>query len=125
MLFTPEQVQQGAKSAYAWGGCMICSECWHHTLPVNAYQSCPLKLLADRLLTPSALPWSLEMSLWGKDEAQRKAMITIWIRTTWDHWLEHWNTLPTDAQRRAVAAWRRSLLVAAWSPQNETEEVQR
>lgn len=123
-LFTPEQIQHGAKHAYSWGGCMICTECWHHTLPVNAYQTCPLKLLADRLLSPNILPWALEMSLWAKNDAQQKEAIRTWLTNTWDHWLHHWNTLPTNAQRRAVAAWRRLLLEAAWSPRNESQEVQ-
>ncbi len=85
-LFSPEQIEHAAKHAYAWGGCMICSECWHHTLPVEAYETCPLKLLADDLLYHSHLPFSLQVKLWDiPDERQQTEYIRDWIDTTWDH----------------------------------------
>jgi hypothetical protein len=38
---TPDQVQHAVKHAYQSGGCLVCADCWHHTLPADAYVTCP------------------------------------------------------------------------------------
>jgi hypothetical protein len=61
--FSGEQVQYAARKAYGYGSCMICAECWRHTLPGEAYLTCPLKLLSERVLEPHRLPQSLLMAI--------------------------------------------------------------
>ena len=113
---TEAQAEYAAKHAYDWGGCLICAtDCWHHTLPVNAYQTCPLNLLAERTLEPDRLPRGMYPILFNAPDAESlHRSARAWIKAGWDRWVEIWNTVPSPA-REAVAAWRARLLDAAWS----------
>ena len=111
-----EQVAHAAKHAYSWGGCLICRECWHNTLPVRAYETCPIKLLGDRALEPEGVPIGLFYVLMNTqgDENQRKEAVRNWLTGGWTHWVETWNTVVGPA-REQVAQWRGRILEAAWS----------
>lgn len=111
-LLTEEQIKNGISNAYSWGGCMICAECWHHTLPTDAYETCPLKLLADRETSHGSFPitFLLAMELSGATDEQAKTALSNWIYSVWAHWCEHWNTVADESTRIDVGAWRNLIL---------------
>lgn len=112
--FSREQVNYAARHAYAWGGCTICSECWHHTLPVSAYQTCPLNLLAERTLDDRLPAFLYLVLLGGGDKQASRQALAAAIEAAWRRWIETWNTVVDEGQRRDVALWRHLLLKAAW-----------
>jgi hypothetical protein len=115
---TSEQVEHAVRHAYDWGGCSICATCWQHTLPSDACQICPLKLAADRQLASAAfqkLPHALILIFAGSGSPQeRRQAVGRWLDRAWQHWTEHWNTLPEGQERVQVKAWRAALLHAAF-----------
>jgi hypothetical protein len=113
----PDQVEHALKHAFAWGGCMVCNECWHNTLPYDAYLSCPLNLLADRRLRPGYSPkgtyWLPQGPLILELREEREAAIQCWLEATWQRWTQVWNTAPAGPERDAIKEWRGALLYAA------------
>ena len=112
-----EAIEYATKNAYSWGGCMVCVECWHNTLPAEAFRTCPIKLIADKTLYPDPgqvlhrFP-SLLFALQGvKDAEERKRLVADWMKATFDYWTELWNTVPPE-ERKDVAVWRGTLLEA-------------
>jgi hypothetical protein len=116
---TQNQVHQAVKHAYTWGGCQVCVECWHNTLPGEHFLTCPLNLAAERALNPGRrLPNVLLLAVLYEETAlhlqeKRQAAGREWLEATWLRWVEHWNTAP-EAERPAVAEWRAALLYAAF-----------
>jgi len=110
-----QALEQAARHAYAWGGCLICTECWHHTLPAEAGPSCPLKLLADRTLIPAQPPGGLFFAvLNAAGPESRAAAARQWIEAGWQRWVEVWNTVADEPTRRRVAVWRHLLWEGVW-----------
>jgi hypothetical protein len=107
--FTAEQIEHAVRQAYQWGGCMVCPECWRHTLPRDAYLTCPLKLLADETLEPAQLPTGLMFVLISSPENEAEA-VKSWFLGAWNHWLDFWNTVADPAERQAIAGWRSLIL---------------
>jgi hypothetical protein len=106
----PEQVQHAVRHAYQLGGCMVCADCWHHTLPSDAYTICPLYLHARRILnTDRQLPFpSLYMAVLNGEQPH------AWVRRIFMHWTQIWNTAgEMPAETQAIAAWRSLLLHGA------------
>lgn len=102
---------RASKHAYMWGGCQICPECWHNTLPTSAYETCPLKLLTDLVLDKHSLPFPLLMALRQRpDREERLQLIRSHFAGIETNWAEIWNTVADPEQRQAVAAWRRAIL---------------
>lgn len=94
---------------------MLCQTCWHYTLPVDAYQTCPIRLLGDRTLTPEQTPVGLFYALMGVGaEEDHKQVICEWITAAWKRWSDIWNTIADAKERQAVARWRHLLLKAVW-----------
>lgn len=118
----PAQIEHAAEHAWTYGGCMVCPECWHNTLPAEAYATCPLKLLADRTLEPSHLPFGLMFAMQNKaGEDERAEAAREWLKAAWIHWTDAWNTVADPEQRKRVWRWRHHLLAAAWdvSPEGD------
>lgn len=44
-----KQIHHAVNHAYQIGGGKVCADCWHHTLPTDAYQTCPLYLYSERI----------------------------------------------------------------------------
>lgn len=110
-----EAIAQASRHAYAWGGCLICAECWHHTLPAEAGPSCPLKLLADRTLAPERPPGGLFfVALQAAGPESRAAAVRQWIKAGWQRWVEVWNTVADPPTRRRIAVWRHLLYEGVW-----------
>jgi hypothetical protein len=111
-----DQVHHAVKHAYAWGGCQVCPNCWHNTLPYDAYLTCPLNLVSERRLHPLHLPQGLLIQVAHHLEArqEREEAIRHWLEATWRRWTEVWNTVPEGPERNAVAEWRSTLLHAAF-----------
>jgi len=116
-LGIPEtQVEHGLKHAWQWGGCMICAECWQHTLPAEAYQICLLNLISEGTYNPRAVPaflWPLfdQMVCQKDNPAAQERLIRDELARIAAHWLENWNTAP-EPDRAQVALWRTGLLMA-------------
>ena len=114
--FDENQARHGANSAYQFGGCMVCAECWHHTLPTQTYTICPLYIFYERATGNSRVPaFALPLLYSGpKDPEARKQAIRAELERIQAYWLDTWNTV-TDADRRSqVAEWRGRLLLAAF-----------
>jgi hypothetical protein len=106
----PEQVQYAVSHAYQSGGCMLCADCWHHTLPADAYAICPLYLHAERFLeTTRQVPFlSLFLAVLHGEQPRE------WMRRIFIHWTQSWNTAgETPAATQAIAIWRSLLLHSA------------
>ncbi len=118
--FSEDQVAVGAAKAYQLGGCMVCGDCWQHTVSVNAYLTCPLNLLCERTLEPAQLPTFLLIRMHSTtgSQAQRQAELMAEVRHVFAHWTENWNTAPDDV-RPLVTEWRGRLLKAAFDPRQE------
>ncbi len=115
--FSSEQIQYAARHAYSFGSCMVCAECWRHTLPGEAYQTCPLKLLSEPVLEPSRPPHSLLMAImFSRPEEDRRQVVAEWIDATWTRWTETWNTVAEPEARKTIANWRAVILYAALLP---------
>lgn len=114
--FPDEHITHGLKHAWQWGGCMICAECWHHTLPAEAYQLCPLNLISEGLLNPRAWPsflWPLFETLQAEpDETKRLNLIAAELARVTTHWIETWNTVAEPEAHAQVLRWRVGLLMA-------------
>jgi hypothetical protein len=112
---TQNQVHQAVKHAYTWGGCQVCVECWHNTLPGEHFLTCPLNLAAERALYPDRpLPNALIFAVcYIEDEEERVTAGLEWIEAVRARWVEHWNTAPKE-EWAAVAEWRTALLWAAF-----------
>lgn len=112
-----EQIRHAVQHAYNLGGCMVCSTCWFHTLPTQAYLSCPLHLFGEHVFgIEGALPDGLTLALLNAghhDKDQVKQLIGEWLRSLWAHWTETWNTLPAGPEHDAIAHWRAAILHAA------------
>ena len=123
--FSPDQIEHAVSHAYTGGGCMVCATCWHHTLPTEAFRTCPLQLLSEILLSQS-VPVDLLLLLWGRDRDEENeengvALVVQWVESVLAHWTEHWNTETGDTHE-AIAHWRTGLLFAAFTvPTNEEE----
>ena len=111
-----EQVDYATNHAYAWGGCMICANCWHHTLPVQAYQTCPINLLGNQAIdeTPTWAVVDIMMQFNRDEEEERNAAVMEFIRASWARWTVIWNTVADQEERLAVAFWRHLLLKTVW-----------
>ncbi len=112
--FPEAQVTRGLTHAWQVGGCMICAECWQHTLPADAYQICPLNLISAGAFTPHAVPaylWPLYDQIAQGTPEEQAHLISDALTRLAAHWLEIWNTAP-DAERAQVALWRSGLLMA-------------
>ncbi len=113
--FSQAQIEAATEHAYQWGGCQICVECWHHTLPSEAYQTCPLKLLADHTLAPEQPPGGLMYAVFTAETPEgRRQAVQEWIEAGWRRWVEVWNTATDTQVRQAIAAWRQGILEAVW-----------
>ena len=114
--FPEEQITHGLKHAWQWGGCMICAECWHHTLPAEAYQICPLNLISEGRFNPRAWPtflWPVFEALHAEpDEAKRHTLIATELARVSVHWLDTWNTVSEAEAHAQVVRWRTGLLMA-------------
>ena len=113
--FSQNKVQHAANHAYVWDGCMLCVDCWHNTLPYDAYLTCPLNLVSERRLHPLHLPQGLLLRVAHLEtRPEREGAIRQWLEETWRRWTEIWNTVPEGPERRAVAEWRGALFHAAF-----------
>ena len=122
-IFSLEQVNHAAKHAFQWGGCMVCSECWHNTLPVEAYQTCPIRLMGERTLEPEQAPIGLFYALMNvASEEEHKQVIREWTTAAWKRWADIWNTVADQEARQAVARWRHLLLKAVWHESLNSKE---
>ena len=124
--FSEAQVEHGLKHAWQWGGCMICAECWQHTLPVEAYQICPLNLISEGRYNPRAVPaflWPLFAQIRAQKDhpAAQERLILEELSRIAAHWLENWNTAP-EPERAQVALWRTGLLMAYMPEMGQTPE---
>jgi hypothetical protein len=113
--FSPAHIEAATGHAYQWGGCHLCPTCWTHTLPAEAYQTCPLKLLADRTLAPDQPPAALMVAVFTAQTPEaRAAAVKTWLEAAWQRWTIVWNTAADEQVREAIAAWRHHLLAAVW-----------
>jgi hypothetical protein len=113
-----ERAQIAAQHAYQFGGCSVCAVCWHHTLPADAFETCPLKLFADRLVTPHQFPTGLMAALLDvphQDKPRALQVIEQWIHDVYAHWTDHWNTVMESESHQAIADWRHGIIHAALS----------
>ncbi len=112
-----EQMNHAVEHAYTWGGCLVCAECWHHTLPYDAHLSCPLQLVDE--LKPDRtgnIPRGFLREIVGEGLSQEELIKAFgrWLSGVWARWVEVWNTVPEGPEREAVAEWRAALLHAAF-----------
>jgi hypothetical protein len=120
--FTGAAIAAAVRAAYVMGGCTVCAECWNHTLPYEAFETCPLKLFGDKALCSRPeigwpLKWFVLAGCWEDDRQapeEWRRMLHEWLDSVRVHWLEHWNTLSDEATRQRVAAWRLAILEAAF-----------
>jgi hypothetical protein len=113
--FSPAQIEAAPGHAYQWGGCHICASCWHHTLPADAYQTCPHNLQADRTFAPDQPPAEIMVAVFtAKTPEARAAAVKTWLEAAWQRWTIVWNTTADAPVREAIAAWRHPLLAAVW-----------
>lgn len=106
----PDQVQHAAQHAYQGGGCMVCADCWHHTLPADAYAICPLYLHSERILKSDLrVPFqSLFLAVLNGEQPRD------WVQRVFIHWTQSWNTAgETPDAAQTIAAWRATLLHGA------------
>ncbi len=104
--FVPEQMENGVRHAYTWGGCLVCADCWPRTLAVDAYQHCPLNRLAERALTPNRPPAFLLPALLRATEFETDAALTAHL----EQLLHHIHTYWIARAGEAAARWRTALL---------------
>lgn len=112
--FDDERVKYATGNAYNHGGCSICATCWYHTIPTDAYQTCPLQLYGEAFFSsPVWLPMSaLQFVIGIKDDGERKQGLHDWFSMVWERWVVSWNTVEGEEAQEDVAAWRGSLLGA-------------
>lgn len=111
--FDDGRVKYAVANAYQCGGCSLCSICWYHTIPMNAYLTCPLQLYSVAFLSLDRLPVSLlQFLLDAKSKKEWGVVIVDWTRMVWDRWIVSWNTVSGEEVQEAVAAWRACLLGA-------------
>ncbi len=111
---TQAQVHHAIKHAYVMGGCMVCTGCWHNTLPHDADLTCPLNLVSERMLSPFRLPQGAVMAMIVQETPEGwYQAVERWANEVWDRWVKVWNTVPEGPEREAVATWRAGLLCAA------------
>lgn len=111
----PERVQHATGHAYQRGGCLICAACWTHTVQPNTYMICPLYLLDERLTAQEQQRPLLHHALFLQDSARTVEAVLIWVQDIYHYWCQTWNT-ETDPDRRSqIAAWRETLLAAAFN----------
>lgn len=105
-----EQIHHAVNHAYQMGGCRVCDDCFHHTLPRDAYQICPLYLHSERTLEAlRSIPFQslLLAALNGEQPG-------AWVKRVFLHWTFAWNTAyQTEAEKQKIAAWRATLLHGA------------
>lgn len=105
-----DQIHYAVEHAYQLGGCMICATCFHHTLPYDAFQTCPIYLHHERTLeTTRSIPFqALLRALLNGEQAR------AWVARVFQHWCEIWNTGYSSAEeKQAIAAWRATILHGA------------
>lgn len=107
-----EQAEQSARHAYTYGGCQICAECWRNTLPYDAYETCPLRVLGQATVAPGWIPEPLLMAALEAPRGRGKTIARQWVEATRLYWTEAWNTV-AGPEREAVARWRASILKGA------------
>lgn len=110
------QIDHGLRHAWQMGGCMICAECWHHTLPAEAYQICPLNLISIGHFNPRAWPaflWPLFETLQAEpDETKRLNLIATELARVTMYWIKTWNTVADPDAHAQVLRWRTGLMMA-------------
>jgi len=104
-----KQIHHAVSHAYQMGGCLVCADCWHHTLPTDAYQTCPLYLHSERILAHSRIPFqSLFLAALNGEQPGE------WVKRIFAHWTQHWNTAgQTPKETQVIAVWRSTLLHGA------------
>lgn len=110
IVWQDEQVSYAVKHVYQMGGCMVCADCWDHTLPYDAYQICPIYLHSERTVEGDRkIPFqSLLMALMNGEKASE------WVKRIFIHWTLAWNTAyESEQERMAIAAWRSTILHGA------------
>lgn len=113
--FDENQARHGALSAYQIGGCMICADCWHHTLSTQTYTICPFYILLERVTGNRVPAFALPLLYSGpKDPEARKQAIRAELERIQAYWLDTWNTVADTDRRSQVAEWRGRLLLAAF-----------
>lgn len=95
-----EKIKHAVRHAYQMNGCMICPNCWDHTLPHDAYQTCPLNLHAERITSHSQIPFqSMLLAVLNGEKASE------WVHRVFAHWCKNWNTAyQTEEEKQAIAA---------------------
>ncbi len=106
--FVPEQMENGVRHAYTWGGCLVCAACWPRTLAVDAYQHCPLNRLAERTLTPNRPPAFLLPTFLRATEFESDTALTAHIEQLLRHIYTYW----IGRAGETAARWRKALLTA-------------
>ena len=111
----PERVQHAIEHAYQMGGCLICPACWTHTVQPNAYMICPLYLLDERLTAKEQQRPLLNQALFLQNITRTVDAVLDWVKGIYHYWCRTWNTEADPEKRSQIAAWRQTLLEAAFS----------